>query len=94
MSQRRRSFLSSKSKAKKHMRQRSLLKAYTDLQVSSSHSVVPHHLHHTHYFASKRNVLNTLFVKRAWAWTSALVALNTLLNPSKGAIRFSYLRVC
>ena len=55
MSQRRRSFLSSKSKAKKHMRQRSLLKAYTDLQASSSHSVVPHHLHHNSILRDSRS---------------------------------------
>lgn len=32
---------------------------------------LPHPLHKTHYFASKANVLNVFFSKRAWAWTSA-----------------------
>ncbi|KAJ3519592.1 hypothetical protein NM688_g9279 [Phlebia brevispora] len=32
---------------------------------------LPHPLHHTHYFASKRNWLNVLFTKKLWAWTSA-----------------------
>lgn len=32
---------------------------------------LPHHLHKTHYFASKSNYLNVVFIKRAWAWTSS-----------------------
>ncbi|KAH9941006.1 inositol phospholipid synthesis and fat-storage-inducing TM-domain-containing protein [Amylocystis lapponica] len=34
-------------------------------------SHLPHPLHHSHYFASKANLLNVLFIKRAWGWTSA-----------------------
>ncbi|KAI0047518.1 hypothetical protein FA95DRAFT_1559065 [Auriscalpium vulgare] len=32
---------------------------------------LPHPLAATHYFASKRNPLNTIFLKRAWGWTTA-----------------------
>ncbi|KAI5116678.1 hypothetical protein M0805_003319 [Coniferiporia weirii] len=31
----------------------------------------PHPLHNSSYFARKNNVLNTVFIKMAWAWTSA-----------------------
>ncbi|KAH7913479.1 Fat storage-inducing transmembrane protein [Hygrophoropsis aurantiaca] len=31
---------------------------------------LPHPLHKTHYFASKTNLLNVWFIKRAWGWTS------------------------
>ena len=33
-------------------------------------SSLPHPLHHHSYFARKSNIFNTLFVKRAWGWTS------------------------
>ncbi|KII92974.1 hypothetical protein PLICRDRAFT_155920 [Plicaturopsis crispa FD-325 SS-3] len=32
---------------------------------------LPHPLQHSDYFASKSNLLNVVFIKRAWAWTSA-----------------------
>lgn len=31
---------------------------------------LPHHLHSTHYFASKRNALNVHFTKKLWLWTT------------------------
>ncbi|EJD35661.1 hypothetical protein AURDEDRAFT_147396 [Auricularia subglabra TFB-10046 SS5] len=48
---------------------------------------LPHPHHKASFFASKRNVFNTLFVKRAWAWTSLLVAANTLVNPRRAPQR-------
>jgi Inositol phospholipid synthesis and fat-storage-inducing TM len=35
---------------------------------------LPHRLHSTHYFANKSNILNIVFIKQAWAWTSAAFA--------------------
>lgn len=32
---------------------------------------LPHPLHDTHYFANKKNLLNVVFIKKAWGWTSA-----------------------
>lgn len=31
---------------------------------------LPHPLHHSHYFASKKNFLNVYFIKKAWGWVS------------------------
>ena len=43
---------------------------------------LPHHLHHTHYFASKRNPLNVWFTKKLWGWvTLAFLALFTTSPP-------------
>ncbi|KAA1474314.1 hypothetical protein DENSPDRAFT_781509 [Dentipellis sp. KUC8613] len=42
----------------------------------------PHHLHATHYFASKANPLNVVFIKRAWAWTSAVFLFHILTSPT------------
>ncbi|GBE81392.1 hypothetical protein SCP_0311210 [Sparassis crispa] len=42
---------------------------------------LPHPLHHTHYFASKTNVLNVYFIKCVWGWTSAVFALLFLTSP-------------
>lgn len=37
---------------------------------------LPHPLHNKSYFARKGNVLNTIFIKRAWGWTTgAFIAL-------------------
>lgn len=42
---------------------------------------LPHHLHLTHYFANKANVLNSYFIKRAWGWTSAAFLTLWLTSP-------------
>lgn len=34
-------------------------------------TALPHPLHATHYFASKKNILNVIFIKKAWGWTTA-----------------------
>ncbi|KIR68274.1 hypothetical protein I314_01772 [Cryptococcus bacillisporus CA1873] len=44
-------------------------------------------IHHHHiperaaYFSRKSNILNVIFVKRAWAWTSALYLLRLVTSP-------------
>ncbi|KAI6032859.1 inositol phospholipid synthesis and fat-storage-inducing TM-domain-containing protein [Pisolithus orientalis] len=42
---------------------------------------LPHHLHETHYFATKANFLNVLFIKRAWAWTSSAFLFLWITSP-------------
>jgi hypothetical protein len=42
---------------------------------------LPHHLHATHYFANKSNILNTFFIKHAWGWTSAAFLALWLTSP-------------
>lgn len=42
---------------------------------------LPHHLHSTHYFANKANILNSYFIKRAWGWTSAAFLALWLTSP-------------
>ncbi|KAL4074231.1 Fat storage-inducing transmembrane protein [Scleroderma yunnanense] len=42
---------------------------------------LPHHLHNTHYFATKSNFLNVLFIKRAWAWTSSAFLSLWITSP-------------
>lgn len=42
---------------------------------------LPHHLHTTHYFANKANILNSYFIKRAWGWTSAAFLTLWLTSP-------------
>ncbi|KAI0093175.1 inositol phospholipid synthesis and fat-storage-inducing TM-domain-containing protein [Irpex rosettiformis] len=46
---------------------------------------LPHPLHKTHYFASKNNVVNVLFTKRLWGWTT--VAFFLLYGTSPGPIQ-------
>ncbi|KAI0056967.1 hypothetical protein BV25DRAFT_1813107 [Artomyces pyxidatus] len=41
----------------------------------------PHPLQNTHYFASKSTLLNTIFLKRAWAWTSAVSFAHLFTSP-------------
>lgn len=49
-------------------------------------SRAPHPLHETHYFARKDNLLNTIFIKQAWGWTSAaLLALAFTVPPPPSA---------
>ncbi|KAI0057995.1 hypothetical protein BV25DRAFT_1830544 [Artomyces pyxidatus] len=42
---------------------------------------LPHPLSGTHYFASKKNPLNTIFLKRAWGWTTAVFLPLLLTSP-------------
>jgi len=42
---------------------------------------LPHHLHNTHYFATKSNFLNVVFIKRAWAWTSSTFLFLWITSP-------------
>ncbi|KAG6335312.1 hypothetical protein ID866_3775 [Astraeus odoratus] len=42
---------------------------------------LPHHLHKSHYFATKSNFLNVLFIKRAWAWTSSAFLFLWVSSP-------------
>ena len=42
---------------------------------------LPHKLHATHYFASKRNPLNVYFIKRAWGWTTTVFVLSYATAP-------------
>jgi len=44
-------------------------------------SHLPHPLHDTYYFASKTNILNVYFMKKAWAWTSTLFFFSWLTSP-------------
>ncbi|TFY83132.1 hypothetical protein EWM64_g886 [Hericium alpestre] len=44
-------------------------------------TALPHPLHETHYFASKLNPLNTVFLKRAWGWTSAAFLAHIITSP-------------
>lgn len=43
---------------------------------------LPHPLQTTHYFANKSNPLNTVFIKRAWGWTSGAFALLYATSPT------------
>lgn len=42
---------------------------------------LPHPLQSTHYFANKSNPLNTVFIKKAWGWTSGAFALLYSTSP-------------
>ncbi|KAF7968692.1 hypothetical protein HWV62_29702 [Athelia sp. TMB] len=42
---------------------------------------LPHPLSSTHYFANKANPLNTIFIKRAWGWTSGAFLLLYVTAP-------------
>jgi len=44
---------------------------------------LPHPLQSTHYFANKANPLNTVFIKRAWGWTSGAFALLYATSPAR-----------
>ncbi|KAH7098443.1 inositol phospholipid synthesis and fat-storage-inducing TM-domain-containing protein [Auriculariales sp. MPI-PUGE-AT-0066] len=46
---------------------------------------LPHPKHATSYFASKRNIFNTLFVKRAWGWTTLAIVVNTIVTSERRA---------
>lgn len=42
---------------------------------------LPHPLHKTHYFATKANFLNVLFIKKLWAWTTAAFVALYVTSP-------------
>ena len=44
---------------------------------------LPHPLHKTDYFANKSNILNVLFIKRAWGWTSFAFLFLWLTSPRR-----------
>ena len=44
---------------------------------------LPHPLQSTHYFASKANPLDTVFIKKAWGWTSAAFVLLYATSPGR-----------
>ena len=46
-------------------------------------TTLPHHLHTTDYFASKRNPLNVHFIKNLWAWTSVSFFLLYTTGPAR-----------
>ncbi len=43
---------------------------------------VPHPLAESSYFARKDNILNTLFIKKAWGWTTAVFVALLLTAPT------------
>ncbi|THH16250.1 hypothetical protein EW146_g4364 [Bondarzewia mesenterica] len=46
-------------------------------------TALPHPLHSTHYFASKTNLFNIIFLKRAWAWTSVFFLFHICSSPPR-----------
>lgn len=44
---------------------------------------LPHPLQSTDYFANKSNPLNTVFIKKAWGWTSGAFALLYATSPAR-----------
>ncbi|KAJ8488608.1 hypothetical protein ONZ51_g3432 [Trametes cubensis] len=44
-------------------------------------TALPHHLHTTHYFASKKNPLNVYFTKKLWAWISVTFLAHYATSP-------------
>jgi hypothetical protein len=44
---------------------------------------LPHPLQSTDYFANKANPLNTIFIKKAWGWTSGAFALLYATSPTR-----------
>lgn len=55
-------------------------------------SHLPHPLHHQSIFAQRANIFNTLFVKKAWGWTSAAFAAAWLTSPPDTRTREMWLR--
>ena len=67
-----------------------LYSVWADTYLDTSNPLLthlPHPLHKTHYFASKTNIVNVLFTKRLWAWTS--VAFLLLYHTSPNSIKLS-----
>jgi hypothetical protein len=46
-------------------------------------SHLPHPLQSTDYFANKSNLLNTVFIKKGWGWTSGAFALLYVTSPAR-----------
>ena len=44
---------------------------------------LPHPLQSTDYFANKSNLLNTVFIKQAWGWTSGAFAVLYATSPAR-----------
>ncbi|KAH9895227.1 inositol phospholipid synthesis and fat-storage-inducing TM-domain-containing protein [Cubamyces lactineus] len=44
-------------------------------------TALPHHLHSTHCFASKKNPLNVYFTKKLWAWISVTFLAHYVTSP-------------
>jgi hypothetical protein len=44
---------------------------------------LPHPMQNTDYFANKSNLLNVIFIKRAWGWTSAAFFFLYFTSPSR-----------
>lgn len=42
---------------------------------------LPHPLGNSHYYANKSNFLNVYFIKKAWAWTSAVFLFSWFTSP-------------
>jgi hypothetical protein len=63
------------------------------LDTSNPNITHTHHLSNTHYFASKTNPLNTLFLKLAWGWTTLVFIPLLLTAPTRHRLRraFQYL---
>ena len=55
-------------------------------------SHLPHPLHHQSIFAQKTNIFNSLFVKKAWGWTSAAFLLVWLTGPTQTRTREAWFR--
>jgi len=58
----------------------------TALPTSQIHNVHNSIVERTAYFARKRNLINVIFVKRAWAWTSLLYLFHLLTTPRRADI--------
>ncbi|KAI0745536.1 inositol phospholipid synthesis and fat-storage-inducing TM-domain-containing protein [Earliella scabrosa] len=54
-------------------------------------TALPHHLHETDYFASKKNPLNVYFTKRLWGWTTATFLFLFFTSPraTRTPVRFA-----
>ncbi|KAI1796511.1 inositol phospholipid synthesis and fat-storage-inducing TM-domain-containing protein [Ganoderma leucocontextum] len=50
-------------------------------------TALPHHLHATHYFASKKNPLNIYFTKKLWLWTTSAFLFLYMTSPSTARSR-------
>ncbi|KAI0644738.1 inositol phospholipid synthesis and fat-storage-inducing TM-domain-containing protein [Trametes meyenii] len=44
-------------------------------------TALPHHLHRTDYFASKKNPLNIYFTKKLWGWITVTFLFHFLTSP-------------
>ncbi|KAI0674915.1 inositol phospholipid synthesis and fat-storage-inducing TM-domain-containing protein [Trametes maxima] len=44
-------------------------------------TALPHHLHKTDYFASKKNPLNVYFTKKLWGWITATFLFHFFTSP-------------